>query len=580
MKKIILLLSLFFGLFASTKLQACCVAERYSLSELLLSDEDPRSILIVQVDSTWVGGRYRSFQSRAIVQEVFRKAPKGDTIYISSGSAGSSAGGKFLQNGKQYLLVSSSRDGIRYGGFVCDVFSYELGNPYNGMLYDRLEVIRQYFQAVQNNYTGSLRLASNGFLFGEGEMLHGKPEGTWKHYEPERRTQEETILRSTATYHKGYLHGISKSYNSHDGKRYVHTVKNFYKGKLRWQQRYSPIGEGSFLAYEEHLCTEGLYTFVKSKAFRAKDTLSYEREQIRINIKPSSYLRLRSLLHGDFKTYHPNGNLKEEGTYFFGAKVGQWLYYPEQGGTPQIENYPILEKEENLYTDYFETGSYKNRGALKNGKPQGEWNTYNQDGFLIQTLNFQEGTLEGLYQKYHPLEGTVQTISYFKNGKLNGQSLSFAKDGKTITHSGQYIHGNKTGHWKYYDNDGTLLQEEHYVQGKLKGKQTFYFPNGKIRKQANFFNGGLHGAFVVYNEKGQIIKQGEYLQGQKIGTWTKRNESLSVLEITTYMPSENPYLYQSYDSITYLDLETNEPISLEQFNERRKKQIRERKKTH
>jgi antitoxin component YwqK of YwqJK toxin-antitoxin module len=39
----------------------------------------------------------------------------------------------------------------------------------------------------------------------------------------------------------------------------------------------------------------------------------------------------RGVPHGDYVTYHPNGETAIEGTLEDGVKVGMWRFYDEQG---------------------------------------------------------------------------------------------------------------------------------------------------------------------------------------------------------------------------------------------------------
>jgi len=68
------------------------------------------------------------------------------------------------------------------------------------------------------------------------------------------------------------------------------------------------------------------------------------------------------LLHGEFRSFHPGGKLKEEGVYINGLREGAWEEYAVSGE--------------------------KSRGTYHHGHKAGEWRTYNAAGKLLSYTHY------------------------------------------------------------------------------------------------------------------------------------------------------------------------------------------------
>lgn len=82
---------------------------------------------------------------------------------------------------------------------------------------------------------------------------------------------------------------------------------------------------------------------------------------------------------GQLRAYHPNRQLREEGTLLDGKKVGLWKSYHLTGGLSAEQNFvcDVLTGEAKTY---YPTGTLHTRGVYQRGKKVGEWRVYSETG--------------------------------------------------------------------------------------------------------------------------------------------------------------------------------------------------------
>lgn len=346
-------------MFKTSTAIGCCVGDPVTLTELLVSTTDQRAILVVTIDSSWTDQNY-GFWSIATVNKVYKHAPEKTQITIVSGSGNSSAGGHLTRKGEQYLLVSGTRDGTIYGGFVCDKFSRQLKPNYRGYRtgIDHMIFIKDYFEKVNNKFTGPVRLEYEDKVYMEGFLKDGIPHGDFKHYEtiPYGKYRDQHLLSSQATYvhgklnqglpegiwkyyHKngefhfqnfykdGLLNGVIKKINREhgsefnfvDGKKHG-TGKYFRNGKLSSTENYKDgQKDGLFKSYDKTGIVRNIASYQNGQLHGVQLNLSAEGDTTSLKNYTNGYL------DGVYRTVSKRRT--EEGTYDMGFKVGIWKTY-------------------------------------------------------------------------------------------------------------------------------------------------------------------------------------------------------------------------------------------------------------
>jgi len=200
--------------------------------------------------------------------------------------------------------------------------------------------------------------------------------------------------------------------------------------------------------------------------------------------------------HGLYKTYYPNGQLKEEGNYEhgsspFGTKIHQ-RYYPNGQIETLVENDFELEYYENgqlhTYTNY----------------PAGSKKNYYQDG----TLEYESDIIDGeqIYKHYYP------------SGKIK-------IEGKKIIHTTSFpdnplqpilirTTNGKTEKLKIPHTYSKLDVEKFFKEGKHDGILREYYENGQIKVEKNYQNGELI-EIKAYDDNGQLLSEEEYKAREK-----------------------------------------------------------------
>ncbi|WP_347065416.1 hypothetical protein [Flavobacterium sp. WV_118_3] len=108
--------------------------------------------------------------------------------------------------------------------------------------------------------------------------------------------------------------------------------------------------------------------------------------------------------------------------------------------------------------------------------------------------------------------GTI-LISCVKNKNNNDEKI-LTNDGYEI---GRLINGEKTGIWKFFNNDNILVKVSNYNNGKLDGVTTSYYLTGSVYSVGYYKNGIPSGNMSVFYEDGKLNFSDNYHNGKKEG---------------------------------------------------------------
>ena len=294
-----------------------------------------------------------AYVSKAIVTHVYRKAPNADTIILHTGG-NSSAGGRRLNEGESYLIVAGSRNGVNYSAFVCDAFSRSIGQKAKHQIRYKnktLPIIKHFFTKTKEKYTGELSISDDKFTYAKGKLKNGEPQGIWKHYHKVRNKdgQQEIKVKNESNYKDGLLDGLQIAYWKTTKDTYQ--THNYYEsGKLVKAVRYKMIKSAKQIVSEHQYQYKGDARYTQYIQYKGADFMEMIRSTVDLlyyKRKIGNPLKLTNILHGPNSSYFPNGILKEEGNYFWGAKIGPWVYFDEEGFiVSEVKyNHPKIEKD-------------------------------------------------------------------------------------------------------------------------------------------------------------------------------------------------------------------------------------------
>ncbi|QAA81471.1 hypothetical protein EI546_06900 [Aequorivita sp. H23M31] len=101
-----------------------------------------------------------------------------------------------------------------------------------------------------------------------------------------------------------------------------------------------------------------------------------------------------------------------------------------------------------------------------------------------------------------------------------GEWIYFNQSGRIMA-QGQYNKdGERTGNWKWYNENLKLKETANYKEGDLDGENHIYYPNGQLSLKGFYKKGELDGEFLYYNEKGALKQKKYFKNGELDGIYT------------------------------------------------------------
>lgn len=143
-----------------------------------------------------------------------------------------------------------------------------------------------------------------------------------------------------------------------------------------------------------------------------------------------------------------------------------------------------------------EEGNYFNHGV---------WRLFNPQGQVLAEGQFNDGQMEGQWQRWHPA-----------NSSPLFQSPPFTSFTGPFLSTATFVDGQLDGVWIIQDRDKRKIVEIPYRKGKRDGTATWYYPNGQRMRIANFRDGLLDGPLTEWDESGKVVRNEQYVEGKKV----------------------------------------------------------------
>ena len=130
----------------------------------------------------------------------------------------------------------------------------------------------------------------------------------------------------------------------------------------------------------------------------------------------------------------------------------------------------------------------------------------------------------------------------FKKTKIQSEG-AYYKDKKGASQD-------KHGTWKYYNEDGVLIETSSYFKNVIHGKVMMAYQNGKI-KQEGFFKLGIQdSSYKEWFENGMPALEGFYKNNKKVNVWNRYYYNGKLESVEQYLDTISYLLsYYSNDSI-------------------------------
>ncbi|MEO1262648.1 MAG: hypothetical protein AAFZ15_27830 [Bacteroidota bacterium] len=493
-------------------LSGSCYSPNYTITELLNYDRDDHHIFSCKILKTFIRGY--DYESIAVVKDRYRGNPQ-DTIYINSGGS-STAGGEKLIPDSEWLIFSTTDDGLHYSATVCDYLSSQISDGYNthcnrenySLAAVYIDILEQYKFFEKEKYTGRKKILGKGKLMAEGHFVNGLPDSKWTHY---RRGFAKGIKKSKINYKQGKLHGEYLIY--HNGSDHnIMIEKRVYHNNLPTTiENY-----GGYIKKFEYLSdTKRKITsvFLDSTGTELKQV-----NQIELDYNNENY-RAISFRDGYYFNKHARDSSQTtplaEGYYSKGARIGEWKFFDKNGKTIRIELYPQKIEETSVIHQYEEDGQVRLEGIYSENRRQGVWKYYYQGQLVQQKTYDTSGALTSKINYY--ASGGMEYVPYLNNRK-HGQQIVFDQNG-SILKIEQFVKGKKEGKSISFNKNGSITEELNYINGRA-------FSISKINNGGFLKNGYLNGYTTTYNHRtNKKSMEGEYWNGYRTGVWTAYHEN-------------------------------------------------------
>ncbi len=331
-------------------------------------------------------------------------------------------------------------------------------------------------------------LYKGGFVSKEEKMnrfdANGLKQGVWKEFYPCKETCDDKVplTQREYTYKDGKLNGYWKEY---DAKGNVVSTEKYVMGvlqknakellKMEVRNDFHANGKKKSSGTYKNGQPDGVTRFYNEEG-KVNGSKIYKEG---ILISEGIYDE-RGFNQGKWKEYYLTGELRSEGEYLDGKKVGEWVYYHQNGKVEQRGRYD------------------------KTGKATGDWKWYFESGNVLRTEKYDRGKEDGIMIEY--------------------------SDTGTVVAKGDYLEGEREGLWVVRDGDKT--EEGVYKAGQKDGKWVIRFADGKKYFEGNFFDGNPNGKHTYYHENGRLNVEIEYVMGVRDGKWrTFDMEGNPILEV-------------------------------------------------
>ncbi len=371
----------------------------------------------------------------------------------------------------------------------------------------------------------------NGNISSEGIIKEGKPDGYWRSY------FESGKLKSEGNRLNHQLDGIWIFYDENGWiileTRYVEGIKqglritrtpeerieeNFENDqKQGWAYHYDAEGFLTKTVPYENGRENGMVKFYNRDSLVI--TMMEYRKGVAVSREFINRYDGNKRPHGLWRTFYPDGTVREEFSYKYGKLDGYYKKFDREGNLELIRKYAegelIPDSDElveyEIRRDYYPNMKVKIEGSYRDGVADGFRKEYRQDGSLEIVYLLDKGRImgSGILDEQGMKQGFWK--EYFREGGLRSE--------------GNYANGIRTGAWIFYFPEGTVEQKGNYNdKGKEQGKWVWYYQDGILRREEEYKAGVLNGPVSEYDEKGNIIASGTYEEGEEEGKWYYQEE--------------------------------------------------------
>lgn len=177
-----------------------------------------------------------------------------------------------------------------------------------------------------------------------------------------------------------------------------------------------------------------------------KSTNTYSDGTLRVEQHLAFLSDDRVVNHGPYVEYYHDGQKYAEGVYQFGVYAGEWKYWHPNGQLCKAVSF-------------------------KAGRPNGEWEVFRPDGSRQAKKGYQNGLRQGKWLQYFKQGEKLMVEVNYDHGKIDGDRVTYFESGQVrqqVPYKEGVIHGTLTN----WDESGQKLSEITFEKGKVVGRIT------------------------------------------------------------------------------------------------------------
>lgn len=197
---------------------------------------------------------------------------------------------------------------------------------------------------------------------------------------------------------------------------------------------------------------------------------------------------------GAWTVFHPDGRVKEVGTYVDGRRHG-------------------------VFTRFHGNGLRAASGAYVHDREDGPWVLFDAHGLLEREETYRDGVLEGPFRRVHP-NGADAEVGTFQQGARHGL-WTWKTQGGVVLAEGAYVRARRDGPWVFRSPQGNVVERGGYVDGLREGRWETFRADGTRRAHQEMVEDVPHGESVAFHGNGQVAERGTMERGEKAGVWQR-----------------------------------------------------------
>lgn len=188
-----------------------------------------------------------------------------------------------------------------------------------------------------------------------------------------------------------------------------------------------------------------------------------------------------------------------------------WFYEPNKlREVSKYKNGIILSSIGYHQNGQIETEQQFDEKGLATGKQL----VYDKEGNIVGERNYRNGLYNGTVMN---ITDNKKTVENYKDGVIDGKYAEYYANQK-IKEEGVYLpEYKKDGVWKYWGENGNILEEKKYKKGKLEGEVITYYPSGVKQSVAQYADNKLNGKRTEYDENANVMNESIYVEGRLDG---------------------------------------------------------------